>query len=223
MLQRVYRPLLRSVLFEHLQTQQLIELLGSISYRVLDYQKGEYIYNCHQYRRELGIVIAGKVEVQKHLPSGKKIIMNQLGPSEPFGMVALFEDRGRFVTDLMAKEATSVFFVGEEQLLQLFHTDQNVLTNYLRHMNRKIEFLNQRIECFTNEQTKERVLEYLEQMRSLQNGFGQVTLAYNKSNLADYLGISRASLYRILHSLEEEGYLSMRGRKIYFLKDACKA
>lgn len=219
MLQRIHRPLLRSTLFEHLQIEQLTELLHSITYRMLEYRKGEYIYNYHRHWRELGIIIDGKVEVQKHLPSGKKIIMDQLEAGDVFGMEVLFEEREGYAADLMVKRQTEVFFIGEQELLKLFHADQTLLRNYLKYMNRELLFLNQRIECFTNEQTRERVLEYFSHMKTAQNGNGQMTLPYNKSSLADYLGISRASLYRTLRVLETEGCLALRGQKVYFLND----
>ncbi|KAB3536098.1 winged helix-turn-helix domain-containing protein [Alkaliphilus pronyensis] len=77
-------------------------------------------------------------------------------------------------------------------------------------------FLNQRVECFTHDKISERVKEYLQQLKYQQRNQNIVTLSLNKCQLADYLGISRASLYRIFKELQEEEYLTLKGNKIIF-------
>lgn len=216
MLEIIGHSLLKSALFHHLQLQELEQILDGIPYRITDFKKREYIYTEHSGQRELGVIIKGKAEVQKNLATGKKIIMNQLGASDTFGMATLFHE-DTFVNALMAQKTTSVLYIGEEELLQLFQIDRRILKNYLIYINHKIHFLNQRIECFTNEQTRERVIAYLGQIKSAQQHSSEkIKLTYSKSSLADYLGISRTSLYRVLHALEEDGVISIRGSKVQF-------
>lgn len=216
MVKILYKELETAFLFRHLDQEKLEQLLQQVPCQTVTYSKGQYIYDNYRFKKEIGIIIKGKIEVQKNLPTGKKIIMNKLRVGDVFGIAALFNDQTCYVTSLLTSSETQILFIGEESLLELFKLDQQLLKNYLSYINQRIHFLNQRIECFTHEQAKDRLLEFFSQLRAQQGNSQSISLTLNKSELADYLGISRASLYRILSQLKEEGYLRSEGKKIYF-------
>ncbi len=212
----LYKELETAFLFRHLDQGKLEQLLQQVPCQTVTYSKGQYIYDNYRFKKEIGIIIKGKIEVQKNLPTGKKIIMNKLKAGDIFGIAALFNDQICYVTSLLSSTETKILFIGEDGLLELFKLDQQLLKNYLSYVNQRIQFLNQRIECFTHEQVKDRLVEFFNQLRAQQGNTPIISLSLNKSELADYLGISRASLYRILNQLKDEGYLRAEGKKIYF-------
>lgn len=197
----MYEMIQRCFLFQHLSTEKITLLMKNIKYKTLVYKKGQYIYN---FNKELAIILKGKIEVQKNLSTGKKIIMNRLKAGNIFGIVCLFEGNFQDVTSLLVNSESTILFIGEKDLLRLLQQDEIILKSYLQYVNQRIYFLNQRVECFTHETIRDRVVEFMEQLKNQQNLQNQDVLFSTKSELAEYLGISRSSLYRILKKIEEE-------------------
>lgn len=215
----MHEQLKKNSLFKHLNTEQLTERIDSAPKRIIHYKKGELIQD---YPNEMGIVLKGKIEVQKNLYTGKKVIMNQLREGSLFGIASLFQNNNYKMTTLLAKSDTTALFIEEDFLLHWFHQEPIFLKNYLAYMNQRIYFLNQRIECFAHEQIRDRFIEFLEQQRVQQQNPQQVDLFLSKSELADYLAISRASLYRIITTLELEGYIRVKKNKVFFCNPVAK-
>lgn len=210
----MYNLLKKCFLFQHLSHEKLKILMKNVKYRTTTYRKGQYIDN---FNKEIGIVLKGKIEVQKNLVAGKKVIMNKMKAGHIFGIAYLFQENVENVTCLVANSESSVLFIGENEFVNLLQLDKILLKNYLCYVSQRIYFLNQRVECFTHEKIRDRVIEFIEQLKHQQNSQTHVTLLFNKSELADYLGISRASLYRIFKHLEEEKYLKFQGNNILIL------
>ncbi|SCY75897.1 Crp/Fnr family transcriptional regulator [Alkaliphilus peptidifermentans] len=200
-------------LFQHLSIEEYNLLMKNVKCRTLTFSKGQYIEN---FNSEIGIVLKGKIEVQKNLLAGKKIIMNKLKAGNIFGIAYIFHDNPNNVTSLLAVNEATIFFIKENDLFRLFQADHILLKKYLYYVSQRIYFLNQRVECFTHEKIRDRVIEFVEQLKVQQNNQTQVKLLLTKCELADYLGISRPSLYRILKELEEEKYFKIQGINILF-------
>ncbi|MDF2927380.1 MAG: Crp/Fnr family transcriptional regulator [Paenibacillaceae bacterium] len=203
-------------LFRHLQPDAAEALLGGLSCQVVHFRNKQLIYDELRFRQELGIVLEGKVEVLKILDSGKKVILNTLAPGGIFGVSAVFSDEREFVTTLQARSNARVLFLGEALLLELFERDKQVLIHYLQFVNRRIRFLNRRVECFAHEQIALRLMVFLRQLQEEQNGSECVHLPFSRTQLADYLGVSRGSLYRTLKNLEKNRTLQLKGEIAYF-------
>lgn len=142
--------------------------------------------------------------------------MNKLKVGNVFGIAYLFHENIDNVTILLSNSEATILFIEENELLRLFQLDSILLRNYLSYVNQRIYFLNQRVECFTHEKIRDRVIEFLEQQRIQQNNQSIIILSFTKSELAEYLGVSRPSLYRVLKDLEVEGYIELNGNKILF-------
>lgn len=95
--------------------------------------------------------------------------------------------------------------------------DFTILQRYLSFISDKIYFLNKRIEGFTYESIQERVLCFLESERERQDNQDEIVIRYSKQELAEYLCISRASLYRVLNDLAKEGLIKWEKNKVKYL------
>lgn len=202
-------------LFRHLEPEAAAALLDGLGCHALQFRNKQLIYDELRFRQELGIVLEGKVEVLKILDSGKKVILNTLAPGGIFGISAVFSDEQEFVTTLQARSDTRILFLGEALLLELFERDKQVLIHYLQFVNCRVRFLNRRVECFAHEQIALRLMVFLKQLQEEQNGGDCVRLPFSRSQLAEYLGVSRAALYRTLKNLEKNRTLQFKGNLAY--------
>ena len=127
-----------SEIFEHLGVNELNCLLKQIQYQIHRYKRADIIYDNTRFKKKIGIVLRGKIEVQKNLATGKLIIMSLLKPGDVFGMAAVFHDLDYYAVSLLVKNEATVLFIAENDLLKLFELDQMILRKYLSYVNKRI-------------------------------------------------------------------------------------
>ena len=160
--------------------------------------KGGVIYAPHAFRRCLGVVLEGRVQVNKGA-----LIMSVLEPGDLFGAAALFNDRADYATTLTARAPCRVLLLPQE-----------VGRNYVAYLSGRICFLSGKIDALTAGSAERKVAQYL--LSRLEGGWAE--LACSAAGLARRLGGSRASLYRALDALAGRGVLRREGRRVQVLQ-----
>jgi CRP/FNR family cyclic AMP-dependent transcriptional regulator len=62
------------------------------------YQAGDVIIRQGEEGSHLSIIVSGRVEVRRERPSREPVVLNELGPGQFFGEMALLDDRPRTAT-----------------------------------------------------------------------------------------------------------------------------
>lgn len=212
----MYDIIRRNPIFCGIEREGLRNIFKEINYRIMEYIKGEVVFNEFDFKPAMGIVLDGTVEVQKLHYSGKNIILNRMYKGDVLGVSALFNDKSYYPSRLICKNDCKILFIFQEDLLSIFNKNPHILRRYLSFISQKIYFLNKRIEVFTYESIYERVIYFLEIEREKQNNRSEIVLKYSKQELAEYLCISRASLYRVFNDLVKEGQIIWQKDKIFF-------
>lgn len=196
-----------SFLFDQVDSTLVAALLEDLE--TVSFQKDEVIYSVHQFRRSIGLVLRGRLEVRK----GEAVVLNTLRKGDCFGVAALFTPWDRYVTTIVACTATEVVFITDDQLRSLFERLPQTAVNYIAFLSQRIYFLNGKIDSFTAPTVEGALALYL-----LETAQGdQVQVGGGYAGLARQLGIGRASLYRCLDRLAERGIISRQERQITLL------
>lgn len=174
-----------------------------------DYARGDVLFSREACPRSLAFLLSGSALVYKRAGDGKRLLMNRLAPGDVFGMASLFCD-APYPVEVIAEHAARAFFIGRERLEAAFSAEPCLARNYIALLSERIHFLNRRIEALAGDDVRERLLSVLD---GFANG-DAFTLPYSLSQLAEMVGVGRASLYRALDELEREGVLSRDGRAI---------
>ena len=157
--------------------------------------KGGVIYAPHAFRRCLGVVLEGRVQVNKGA-----LIMSVLEPGDLFGAAALFNDRADYATTLTARAPCRVLLLPQALVEELMVRFPEVGRNYVAYLSGRICFLSGKIDALTAGSAERKVAQYL--LSRLEGGW--VELDCSAAGLARRLGVSRASLYRALELGKEE-------------------
>lgn len=200
-------------LFSNLQDTDLTKSLLKELDPPAAFKKGEFVYTRHDFKRALGIVLEGRVEIT-HEEEGRLVIMNQLDPGGIFGAAALYDNEREYVTDIHAVEPCTVLFISQEQLSSVMKEDFRVAENYIRFLSGRIRFLNRRIAGFTGGAADRRLALYLLEHKGDRN---RVSLPRSMVALAATLNIGRSSLYRSLDALTDAGLIERREDGIVIL------
>ncbi|MGB4405714.1 MAG: Crp/Fnr family transcriptional regulator [Sphaerochaeta sp.] len=152
----------------------------------------------------------GELDVFSVALDGTRILVSTLGKSEVFGISNLFEEED-LRTLLQCRTDCVLLSVGKDVLRTAILKSPLAMVEYAKLCNRKIQFLIRRIEQLSLTSARLKVAEHLVSHTTAENP--ELSLV-SKASLALPLGISRASLFRELASLEKLGAVDSGGSTV---------
>lgn len=194
-------PLLRGA-----EADVISRLLALPEVTVEGFQPGETLYQPRRFRRALGVLLRGQVEV-----TNGPLSVSTLEGGELFGAAALYHDAPDYATTLTAKSPCLALFLPQEAMDRLLGEEPVLRRNYLGYLSGRIRFLASRLRSVAQSGAEGKVARYL-----LANGREGAVHA-PATDLARRLGISRASLYRAFEALERAGLIRREGKTICIL------
>lgn len=172
---------------------------------VEEFESGQTLYQPHRFSRKLGVLLSGSVRVTRDA-----LVISVLSPGELFGAAALFNDRSDYATTLTAAAPCRVLLLEQELVSRLMDTDSRVRDNYIRYLSGRIRFLSSKVQSLAAAGVDGKLARFLLSRLTPE----QPQLVCPATELAQRLGISRASLYRAFESLEERGLIAHKGRRV---------
>lgn len=174
------------------------------------YLSKEEIHTEKEGKTRLGIVLSGKVSV---LSKGEnRAVLNRLSEGALFGISAFFGSVGAG-TKVVAEKECKILFI-YENLSDALWQNRVIRKNLFRFLTDRICFLNRKIAFFTEGNAKNTLFQYL--LNSADHkGLCKISPSY--SALANELNLSRASLYRAIEELEQEGSIQKEKNEIKIL------
>ncbi len=197
-------------LFDGYSNRELADLLGKIHFEVRTYLKGAIIFSPESFRRELGVILSGRVLVTKG-----ELTVSELAQGDIFGAAALFNDEERYASALTVRERCRVVFFPQETVREIIDNEERARNNYVRYLSGRIRFLSGKIDTLTQSGGRMRLSSYL--LGSADDN-GVIHMGCSMTELSSRLCIGRATLYREMGRLEDRGVIVRHGRTITVLK-----
>lgn len=192
-------------LFKALNEEERSQVFEKLD--IKSFQRGEAIYTQHHFQKSLGIVLEGEAAVKKDTGT----LLNLLKAGSCFGAAALFAPAEEYVTSITAQKTCRVVFISGEELAQLFRKYPDMALEYIAFLSGRIQFLNRKIDSFTTSSAEEAVWQWI---HTHADDGGKAVAAGGFARLARELNIGRATLYRCLAQLEQEGKITKDGAQI---------
>lgn len=215
--QQDYVTLTKSHLFRKKTPEQVKELLQAITSFVKQYNKGDLVVSNYDQAHYLGIILEGKLNVQKIQANGKSTTLAQLGVAQLIGEAVLFSDEKTYPSTIYAAEFCRVLFIPKEELVRLFILDNPTTISFIESLSNRILFLNKRIESLSLGTIRQKIAHYLLDEEKKQRSL-TIKLPFSRQVWADHLSIPRPSLSRELIFLRDQGWISFSGKEI-IIKD----
>ena len=205
-----------SILFKGIPVNELREDLAAASHHILCYEKGEIIFHLMEPAARVGILLEGRVEVQKSFSNGSQVNVSLRGPGEMIGPAAMFSKTPYYPCDVVSLEPVTVMMFRREELLSLMQRDIRILENFVTEVSSAAYMLQQRLELMSYSGIAQKAACWL-LMRSRQTGSETVRIPGSISKWALQLNVSRPSLHRELKRLEQQGMISFSSSEITIL------
>ena len=174
----------------------------------VSYSKNDIVFSKETYSPVLCLIIKGEARVSK----GETVI-SHLKDGEIFGAAFLYNQSYEFENTVTALTPLNVVIIEKSGVDELIKCDSSISFNYISYISERIGFLNSKIEGYTKPSAEEKLMLYLQKNADINNGKCEISVSMTE--LSHVLQISRASLYRVIETLEQQGKICRNGKKIY--------
>ena len=174
----------------------------------VSYAKNDIVFSRETYSPVLCLIIKGEARVSK----GETVI-SHLKDGEIFGAAFLYNQSYEFENTVTALTPLKVVIIEKDGVDELIKCDSSISFNYISYLSERIGFLNSKIEGYTKPSAEEKLMLYLKKNADINNGKCEISVSMTE--LSHVLQISRASLYRVIETLENQGKICRDGKKIY--------
>jgi len=207
---------LKSSLFRQITREEAERMLECSKSQVREYTAGSVIFGEEDKSRYLYLLLDGKVQIAKHLPSGKRNLLFQIHELEVFGeSFSAAGDEYCWYEAVAVK--TSKVLVLPSQFVYGFcekacEHHRMLVRNLLDIEARNNLQMTKKLHIITNTTLRQKIALWL-----MDNSPDQkcVTMDMNREELADYLGVTRPSLSRTMMELQKMGLIKVDGKKVW--------
>lgn len=217
---RIVSTLKSSVLCKNMSDEQIENFVKTSIISKRFYKKGSIVFHENDKPTKLYLLMEGKVSICKDTMSGRKILITEITRSgDIFGEVYLYMQVDKYNLYSVVQENsqilefTSDLFDIKEGRLEPSHVIvfQNILTLFAQ----KAYFMNMKLQVLSSGNLRQCLVRFL---LNQQKNSNIIQLFMTREALADYLNVARQSLSRELSALQEEGLISVSGKKITILQ-----
>lgn len=197
-------------LFYGIEEENLMSMLGCISASVKKYDKKETIFEEGTPGKYIGIVLEGKVQIERSDIDGNRSIVGIAHKSEMFGETFACASIDALPVNVIAAEKSTVLVADCARIISSccnvcpFH--EKMIYNLLKNVAEKNIRFNKKLEILSCRTTKEKLMAYLKSVAK-EKGSRHFDIPFDRQELADYLGVNRSGLSIEISRLKSEGLI----------------
>jgi CRP/FNR family cyclic AMP-dependent transcriptional regulator len=198
-------------LLQALATEDLRELIAHASVR--QHRARTVIMEKGDEAAALYLLLSGRVRVFAADDNGKEIVLNELGPGDHLGELALIETAARSAS-VITVTPTRCLVLPKAAFASLLMSRPEVALHLLQALARRVRELTAEVERLALLDVYRRLADTL-QARAVEAADGRlITDALTQRELAALVGASREMISRIFKDLKAGGYISLDGKRV---------
>ena len=212
---------LRNVpLFECLSDEE-IEALAKVTF-TRTFGKDRVIILAEEEGDTLFIIQKGQVKVSIVSEEGREVILSLMGEGAVFGELSLLDGKPRSA-NVTATEETTLIMLRRADFVQLIYRVPQIATALLAELASRLRKTDRQIEGLALLDVTSRISETLLQLAGEQGKETERGVVIENrpthQELANMSGTTRETVSRVLKRLENQGYISCKGRTITILRE----
>lgn len=199
--------------FKGINEAGISELLDKYPHRVRSFEEGEFVVLQNDVCDNLMIVIRGLVQAQMVDPTGKQIIIEELGTGQLLAPAFIFPNVNRMPVSVYVLQPAEVLYFRRQVLLQMMQENQALLVNFLAMISNRSRFLSEKLKFHAFMSIKDKIAHYLLKEQAEQQS-PLIRLRHTQQELADMFGIARPSLARAMAEMEKAGLIRAKNKEV---------
>ena len=220
-MERYYSILGECPLFYGIENETIKAMLKCIGGRISFYKKGERILKEGEKARDIGIVLEGKVQIERVDFFGNRSIVADVGCAQVFGESFACANVLELPIDVVAVADSVVMLLDASRIISTcnnacaFH--RKMIFNLLKDVAAKNLLFNQKLEITSKRSTRQKLMTYL-MLQAGKHNSNSFEIPFDRQELADYLGVDRSGLSAEISKLRKEGIIKSEKRRFVILK-----
>lgn len=207
---------LQSPLFQRITREEAERMLKCSGAQFREYPAGNLIFGENDRSGYLYLLLKGKVQISKNLPSGKRNLLFLVGELEVFGEVFSPEEEEYYWYEAIAVKPSRVLVLPRHFIYgvcsNVCEHHRMLIRNLLDIQSRNNLQMTKKLHILTNTTLKQKIaLWLLDESRDQK----KVLMDMNREELADYLGVTRPSLSRTLMEMQKQGMIRIEGKTVW--------
>ncbi len=197
-------------LFEEIQDDDLLRMLGCLGARVEFFDKKYTVFAEGSVAKHIGIVLSGSVQIMRVDYYGNRSILSCVGPSQVFAEEFACSEASYIPVSVIANEPCEILLIDCNHVLHTcsnhcqFH--QQLIYNLMKDLAEKAILFHQKTEVTAKRTTREKLMTYL-LIQSKKANSQSFDIPFDRQELADYLEVDRSGLSVEIGKLRKEGIL----------------
>lgn len=198
-------------LFENIENENLISMLGCLGAKVERFDKKYTIMAEGSPAKHIGIVLSGSAQISQVDFNGNRSILSSIEPSENFAEAFACAEIQELPISVIANEPCEIMLIDCNRILHTCSNNCNfhrqLIFNLMKNLATKNVQFYQKIEITSKRSTREKLMTYLI-FQSKKNNSNSFEIPFDRQELADYLEVDRSGLSAEISKLRKEGILN---------------
>lgn len=219
-MEKYFEILKKCSLFSNIDTCDLSPMLSCLGAQLKEYGKRETVIAEGDKAKYVGIVLSGKLQIERTDYYGNRSIAGVVTSSELFGESFACANVPEMPVSVVATENSLCLLIDCQRIISpcqnacAFHG--KMIFNLLKIVATKNIMLNQKAEITSKRTTREKLMTYL-MIQAKKEGSRSFEIPYDRQALADFLEVDRSGLSAEISKLRNEGVLLSRKNKFTLL------
>lgn len=211
----MFKTLSDSQLFKGIEIEEIENLLKEASYSIKKYNKNQRIILRGDKYNKLMIIISGSVRGEMQNFDGKIIKIEDIKAPQAVASGFLFGNKTIAPVDITTNENSQILFISKRSVLNMMQNNSTFLNNFLASVSAKTQFLSQKLWILSFKTIKEKLAYYI--LDQSNNDDKKICNRLSQQTLADYFGVTRPSLSRIIGEFVSDNIIKVSRKKISIL------
>lgn len=192
---------------------EIAKIKCSIPHVTKSFKKGELITSHDEAITHLMMLIKGCVKIEIISNSGLTLPLDEIDAPYPLLSSFLFADNNLLPVDITAITECEVIFIRKEAIEKQLMACPGFLQGFLSFNANHTQQMSERLKIFAQRGIKSKVGYFI--LSKAVNG--EFEFDHSISSLAEYFGVDRSSLSRVISELVRENIISIAGGKGYII------
>jgi CRP-like cAMP-binding protein len=210
-----YSVIIKSPLFSGMMPEEVMSAVSSAPHRIRRFKAGSIISQSDEPVNSFMLVIDGAVKGEMVDFSGRVIKIEDITAPGAIASAFIFGSRNRFPVNVVAISDTKLMVIDKSDFLKFLKSNDKILANFLDMISNRSQFLSEKIKFLNFKTIRGKLAQYVLQTAGPDRSEFRLTMTQNE--LAEYFGVARPSIARVISEIEEEGLIMTKGKYLKIL------
>jgi len=210
-----YSILLNAPVFRGLTLEEVKYIISITPYQLRKYKPGTIVAQSGDPVNSFMMVTSGMVKGEMIDYSGRVIKIEDVPAPGAIAAAFIFGTMNRFPVNVVTVTETEILFIDRSLFIKFLKYSDNILANFLDMISNRSQFLSEKIKFLNFKTIRGKLAQYI--LQSAGEDKTEITLRMTQNDIAEYFGVARPSIGRVLSEMENEGIIITRGKYLTIL------